>query len=432
MQSPIISTKLQQIAEQAVKEPEKVFTDLMHLVDVEFLKEAYRKTRKEAAPGLDGITGQQYGEKLEANLEALYERMRKGQYRAPAVKRIWLDKENGKKRPIGIPEFEDKVVQQAVSMLLTAVYEQDFSNASYGYRPGRSPQQAIQKLWDECNRVNISWIVDVDVSGFFDSLDHEQMQGILKQRVNDGGIRRYIGKWLNAGVVEGGNLSYPKQGTPQGGVISPILANIYLHHVLDEWIEKEVQPRLKGKSFLIRFADDFVIGCEREEDAQRVMEVLPKRFGRFHLKINPDKTRLVPFRRPNRQQKRGKGEGTFDFLGFTHYWARSRNGGWVIKRKTAQKRLRRSMKAIWEWCRENRHQPVQEQFKMLSLKLNGHYQYYGIRSNYQRLYKVYRWTYRAWRYWLGKRCSKGKISWEKFKLFEQAYPLPKPRIVHSI
>lgn len=220
MQSPIISTKLQQIAEQAVKEPEKVFTDLMHLVDVEFLKEAYRKTRKEAAPGLDGITGQQYGEKLEANLEALYERMRKGQYRAPAVKRIWLDKENGKKRPIGIPEFEDKVVQQAVSMLLTAVYEQDFSSASYGYRPGRSPQQAIQKLWDECNRVNISWIVDVDVSGFFDSLDHEQMQGILKQRVNDGGIRRYIGKWLNAGVVEGGNLSYPKQGTPQGGVMT--------------------------------------------------------------------------------------------------------------------------------------------------------------------------------------------------------------------
>ena len=218
MQSQIISTKLQQIAEQAANEPEKIFTDLMHLVDVEYLKEAYRRTRKDAAPGLNGVTAQQYAENLDANLQALYERMRKGQYRAPAVKRIWIDKENGKKRPIGIPEFEDKVVQRAVSMLMEAVYEQDFSEASYGFRPGRSAHLALQKLWEECNRINIGWIIDADVSGFFDSLDHQQLQEIIKQRVNDGGIRRYIGKWLNAGVVDGESLSYPNQGTQQGGV----------------------------------------------------------------------------------------------------------------------------------------------------------------------------------------------------------------------
>ena len=201
---------------------------------------------------------------------------------------------------------------------------------------------------------------------------------------------------------------------------------------MDEWFVKEVQPRMRGRCFLIRFADDIIVGCEREEDARRVMEVMPKRYERFHLTINTDKTRLVPFRRPSNQQEGGKGEGTFDFLGFTHYWARSRKGTWVMKRKTAQKRLRRSLKAIWQWCRENRHQPVREQFKMLSLKLSGHYQYYGIRSNYLRLSKVYRYAYKAWRYWLSRRCNKGKIPWEKFKLFELVYPLPKPRIVHAI
>jgi len=432
MQSPIVSTELQQIAEQAVKEPDKVFTDIMHLVDVDFLREAYQRTRKDAAPGLDGVTARQYGEKLDENLQALYERMRKGQYRAPAVKRIWLDKENGKKRPIGIPEFEDKVVQGAVSMLLGAVYEQDFYDVSYGFRPGRNPHQALQKLWEECMRWNIGWIIDADVSGFFDSLEHHQLQDILKQRVNDGGVRRYIGKWLNAGVVDGESLSYPKQGTPQGGVVSPMLTNIYLHHVLDEWYVKEVKPRLKGHSFLIRFADDFVVGCEREDDARKVMEVLPKRFARFLLTINPDKTRLVPFGRPSFRQEAGKGKGTFDFLGFTHYWAKSRRGTWVIKRKTARKRLRRTLKAIWQWCRINRHQPVGEQYQMLKLKLNGHYQYYGIRGNYRWLKRVYDYVYRAWRYWLSRRCSKGSIPWEKFRLFELVYPLPRPSIIHAI
>ena len=212
MRSPIVSTKLQHIAEQAQQEPDQINTNLMHWVDVEFLREAYRETRKDAAPGLDGMTAQEYGQNLAEKLQALYERMRRGQYRAPAVKRIWLEKENGKMRPIGISEFEDKIVQRAVSMLLGAVYEQDFNDFSYGFRPGRNPHQALQKVWEESNRINIGWILDVDIRGFFDSLDHQQIQEILKQRVNDGGIRRYIGKWLNAGVVDGGSLAIRSKG----------------------------------------------------------------------------------------------------------------------------------------------------------------------------------------------------------------------------
>jgi RNA-directed DNA polymerase len=432
MRSPIVSTKLQQIAEQAVNEPDRVFTHLMYLVDVDFLKEAYRRTRKDAAPGMDGITAEQYAENLDENLQTLYDQMRKGQYRAPAVKRIWLDKEDGRKRPIGIPEFEDKIVQRAVSMLLGAVYEQDFHGFSHGFRPGHSPHQALAEIWKQCMGMNIGWIIDADVSGFFDNLSHPRLQEIIKQRVNDGGILRYIGKWLNAGVVDGERLSYPEKGTPQGGVISPILANIFLHHVLDEWLVKEVRPCLKGRCFLCRFADDFIIGFEREEDARRVMEVLPKRFARFELTIHPEKTRLVPFQKPGCQQEAGKGKGSFVFLGFTHYWAKSRRNNWVIKRKTAPKRLRRSMKNVWEWCRQNRHEPLREQYRMLCLKLNGHYQYYGIQGNFVMLRLLYKHVEKTWRYWLSHRSSKGGIPWEKFDTLRILYPLPTPRIIHRI
>lgn len=432
MGSQIVSTKLQRIAEQAVNEPDKVFTSLMYLVDVDFLKEAYQHVRKDAAPGLDGVTAQQYGENLEENLQNLFEQMRTGRYRAPAVKRIWIEKEDGRKRPIGILEIEDKVVQRAVSMLLGAVYEQDFYDFSHGFRPGHSPHQALHEIWGQCMGMNIGWIIDADVSGFFDSLSHSQLQEIIKQRVNDGGILRYIGKWLNAGVVDGKSLSYSESGTPQGGVISPILANIYLHHVLDEWFEKEVRPRMKGRCFLCRFADDFIIGFEREEDARRVMEVLPKRFARFELTIHPEKTRLVAFQKPNVQQVAGKGEGTFVFLGFTHYWGKSVRNNWVIKRKTAPKRQRRSMRNVWDWCRQNRHSPLREQYRMMCLKLKGHYQYYGIRGNYLMMSLLYGHARKAWRYWLSHRSSKGGLNWEKFAQLETVYPLPKPRIVHAI
>ena len=430
--SPTISTKLRKIAEQAVRYPDTVFTTLMHHIDVAFLREAYRRTRKNAAPGVDGVTARGYAEHLEENLEDLHARMRSGQYKAPPVKRVWLDKEGGKKRPIGIPAFEDKIVQRAVAMLLEAVYEQEFHDFSYGFRPGRNPHQALHALREQCMELNIGWIVDADVSGFFDNIDHGCLRTIVKQRVNDGGVLRFIGKWLNAGVLEGQTLTHPETGSPQGGVISPMLSNIYLHHVLDHWFVRDVQPRMKGRCFLIRYADDFTIGCERQSDARRVLDVLSKRFARFGLTIHPEKTKLVSFRKPGPKQGSGRGDGTFDFLGFTHYWATSRRGYWVVKRQTARKRLNRAIKALWQWCRANMHRPIVEQHKDLCQKLQGHYQYYGLRSNYEAMKVVFRRTQYAWRHWLSRRDRKHVITWEKFWKLLEKFPLPRPRIIHNI
>jgi len=255
--SPIVLQE-QQLAQQAVQYPTMVFTTLAHRMDVEWLREAFARTRKDAAPGIDQVTAQEYAEHLEANLADLHERLRTGRYEAPPVKRTYLDKEDGTKRPIGIPACEDKIVQRAVVMLLGAIYEQDFKDCSYGFREGRSPHQALHALREQCLEMGLGWIVDADVSAYFDSLDHQQLLEIIQQRVKDGSILSLIEQWLKAGVIENGSLSYPERGSPQGGVVSPLAANIYLHHVLDEWYEREVQPRLKGRSILLRFADDFV------------------------------------------------------------------------------------------------------------------------------------------------------------------------------
>jgi RNA-directed DNA polymerase len=430
--SPTISTTLQRIAQQAIQYPAMVFTTLAHLMDVDFLREAYRRTRKDAAPGSDGVTAAAYAEHLEANLTDLYERLRSGRYRAPPVKRTWLDKEDGSQRPIGMPAFEDKIVQRAVTMLWGAVYEQDFHDCSHGFREGHSPHQALQELREQCMEWTIGWIVEADVSGFFDSLDHGLLQDVIRKRVNDGGLLRLLGKWRHAGVLEGEQVTYPEQGTPQGGVVSPLLANIFLHEVLDAWYERDVRPRMRGRTFLIRVADDVVIGCEREEDARRLMAVLPKRVARFGLTIHPTKTVLVTFRRPVSHAESDTGNGTFELLGFTHYWTKSRRGSWVIKRKTASKRLRRTMKALWQWCRDQRHTPLTVQHRILCQKLRGHYQYYGIRGNYPRLEQLYEHAGHAWRYWLSRRSHKSAIPWEKFDRLHVRFPLPAPRILHVI
>jgi group II intron reverse transcriptase/maturase len=281
------------------------------------------------------------------------------------------------------------------------------------------------------------WIVEVDIRKFFDTLDRGCLREMLKRRVRDGVLLRLIGKWLSAGVWEEGVLTHPEAGTPQGGVISPLLANIYLHYVLDEWWFKEVKPRLLGRAFLIRYADDFVIGFENEADARRVMEVLPKRFGRYGLTIHPDKTRLVPFVRPQQRTSRDKpgGEtrpGTFDFLGFTHYWGKSRKGNGVIKRRTAASRLGRFAKAIGEWCRGNRHRPVPEQHQRLSQKLQGHDAYYGITGNYDLLHRLRRVVTRIWKKWLSRRSRKGRLNWERMRALLDRFPLPPARVVHSV
>jgi RNA-directed DNA polymerase len=432
LRSPTVTTKLQRLAKQAHRNPERVFTNLAHLIDVDFLREAYRRTRKSSAAGIDGVTAKQYAAHLDENLHDLHERLRNGRYQAAPVVRVWIEKEDGGRRPIGKPAFEDKIVQRAVAMLLAAIDEQDFSDCSYGFRPGRSPHDALHTVRARCMGEGIGWLVDADVSGYFDSIDRTRLREVLRRRVHDGSIMRLIGKWLRAGVMEEGVLQHSETGVVQGGVISPVLANIFLHHVLDEWFEREVQPRLQGRSFLTRFADDWIIGCELETDAQRLMAVLPKRFARFGLSLHREKTVLIRFRKPTTRKGSGNGNGTFDFLGLTHYWTQSRRGYGVIKRRTARKRLRRTNKALWRWCRANRHLPLKVQHRMLGQKLQGHFQYDGIRGNYRRLAEVRHQAEEAWRYWLSRRSHKSAISWEKFQKLKAVLGLPTPKIVHQI
>jgi RNA-directed DNA polymerase len=295
MESEDVSTKQQRIAELARIHPEVSFTSLAYHIDVEWLHEAYLRTRKDGAVGIDEQTAEDYQKNLGQNLRSLLEQAKSGGYRAPPVRRVHIPKgTSGKEtRPIGIPTFEDKVLQRAVAMVLEPLYEQEFLNCSYGFRPGRSAHDALQALWEQAMGIGGGWIIDLDIRKFFDTMDHAHIRGILKRRVSDGVILRLIGKWLNAGVWEKGETSYPEKGTPQGGVISPMLSNIYLHEVLDKWFEEVVRPRLKGKGFLIRYADDGLLCFENEEDARRVMEVLPKRFAKYGLTIHPEKTRMV-------------------------------------------------------------------------------------------------------------------------------------------
>ena len=426
--SQTVSTKLQRIAKEAEDNPQMVFTTLAHHMDINFLREAYRRTRKDSTPGVDGITAEQYREDLEENLKDLHERLKSGRYKAPPVVRAWLEKDNGKQRPIGKPTLEDKIVQRAVVMLMEPIYEQVFHTFSHGYRKGRSPHGAIKELRENLIKLGIKWVLIGDITGLFDNLDHEILRNLIKKRMNDGTLLRLIGKWLNAGVMEGGTLHHPEQGTPQGGVVSPILSNIFLHYVLDDWYEKEVKPRMSGRSFLIRWADDFIIGFEYRSDAERVMDVLPKRFGKYKLSLQKEKTSLVEFSKPYNKEE-AKERGTFDFLGLTWYWGKGLKGYWVIKKKTARKRLSRFIKRMWVWCRENLHEPIEEQYMTISSKLRGHYQYYGVRSNYESLEKVYRHTIRAWRRWLSRRSRKGKVTFEDLR---KSHPLPLPRIVHNI
>jgi group II intron reverse transcriptase/maturase len=423
-----ISTRLQKIATTASWRPKLALTTLAHHMDEAWMLEAYRRTRKDGAVGVDRETAEEFAANLEGNLRALLDEAKAGTYRAPPVRRVYIPKDGGKTRPIGIPTFRDKVLQRAVAMVLEAVYEQDFLDCSYGFRPGRSPHQALEALRQQAMAMGGCWVVELDIQSFFDTMGHVHLREILQGRVRDGVLCRLIGKWLNAGVLEGGVVHHPEQGSPQGGVISPLLANILLHEVLDEWFETVVKPRLKGRAFMVRFADDAVLGFSTEEDARKVLAVLPKRFGRYGLTLHPEKTRLVDFRRPAIGRPT---PGTFDFLGFTHYWAATRKGGLTIKRRTMKKRLGRAIRRIWEWCREYRHEPLSKQHEELASKVEGHYQYYGITGNFPSLVHYWRAVERAWRFWLSRRSQRAHMTWERFKRLPQLV-LPRPRITHSI
>jgi RNA-directed DNA polymerase len=431
-----VSTKLHRIATLAKEACGRVLTTLAHHIDGAFLREAFRRTRKDGAVGVDGQTADAYAQNLEENLAALLDRFQSGTYHAPPVRRAYIPKDGGTTaRPIGVPTFEDKVLQRAVAMVVEAVYEQDFLDCSYGFRPKRSPHQALQALWDGIMRMHGGWIVKVDIQHCFDTLDHQHLRSFLDQRVRDGVIRRVIDKWLKAGVLEQGSVRHPEAGTPQGSGISPLLMNVYMHHVLDVWFEQVVRPRCEGMVVLYRFADDAVILCASERDAQRIVHVLPKRCAKYGLQLHPDKTRVIRFTRPPYASQGPRHEqadwpGTFEFLGFIHYWGRSRQGNWVVKRKTAAARFTRSLARIKEWCRRHRHQKVAWQHQQLVLKLRGHYAYYGITGNLRALRRLRAEVERVWRKWLNRRSQRGGMTWERFARLRERYPLPPARIMH--
>jgi group II intron reverse transcriptase/maturase len=429
-----VSPKLERIAKLAKEAPEMALTSLSHHIDIDWLREAYRRTRKDGARGVDGTSADEYATNLEDNLRSLLDRAKSGTYRAPPVKRVHIPKGDGKEtRPIGIPTFEDKVLQRAAAMALEAVYERDFLDCSYGFRPGRSAHQALEALQHELICMRGGWVLEVDIRKFFDTLDHAHLREILRRRVRDGVLLRLIGKWLNAGVLEGRELSYPDAGTPQGGVISPLLANVYLHEVLDVWFEREVKPRLGGHAALFRYADDAVIVFSREDDARRIMDVLPKRFGKYGLTLHSTKTKLTEFRRPDRRPPEEGDDGqrprSFDLLGFTHRWTVSRRGKWVVKQQTARDRFGRALKRVADWCRRNRHLAVKQQWQTLSQKLRGHFGYYGITGNSDAIQRFRNDVWRVWRKWLDRRSHRARMSWDRMALLTKRYPLPPARIM---
>jgi group II intron reverse transcriptase/maturase len=434
-----VLTKRQRIATIAKQHIGEPLTLLHHYIDEAWLRAAYYSLRKDSAPGIDRQTWEEWGENLAENVKSLLNRAKSGSYKAPAVRRAEIPKPGSKeKRKLGIPTIEDKVLQKGVLMILEPIYELEFYDFSFGFRSGKSQHQALDYLWQGIMRNRIQWIIDLDIRKFFDTVKHEILHKLLGKRVRDGVITRLIGKWLKAGVLQDGSICYSDEGTPQGGIISPLLSNIYLHEALDKWYSQVVQPRIRGGSTMARFADDAILGFETEKEAKKVLEALEKRFALYGLKLHPQKTRIVYFEKP--ESRAGKSDrpltrpGSFDFLGFTHYWGKSRKGNWIVKKKTSSKKFREKLRKINEWCKENRHQPVRYQHEKLCTKLKGHYGYYGVTGNMRGLQRYLHEVRRIWKKWLVRRCWKGKrLNWERFKeMVKNSFPLPPARVVHSI
>lgn len=427
-----MSPKLQAVAARAQRSPQERMLALAHVLDPSLFELAYKRIEGRAAIGVDGVTKEAYGLELQGNLEGLHERMKRGQYRHQPIRRVQIPKSPGKTRPIGISTVEDKVVQNALTMVLTALYEPVFLPCSHGFRPGRKAHDALRAVQHGLYECRWKFILEADIQSFFDSLERPKLMEMLRERVADESFLRLVGKCLHVGVLDGLAYTEPEVGTAQGSTLSPMLGNIYLHHVLDVWFEGEVRPRLRGGVQLVRYADDFVIGFEREDDARRVQAVLGQRLAKYGLTLHPGKTRLLDMRRPSREQKGGKGPNTFDFLGFTAYWRQSRKGHWVPGMKTRKGRLATATKAIGDYCRLNRHAPVATQHAALQMRLRGHYGYFGINGNIQALDYVYRQVRRLWRYWLSRRSQRGRMSWERYTELLEKWPLPQPRVTVTL
>ena len=426
-------TDIDRIAELAKEDPKRQFYSIAHLITVEKLYEAFRSLRKNASDGIDGVTYVEYEANAEENIRQLHGRLVAGKYQVQPLRRVYIPKENGKQRPISIPSLEDKIVQKVVVDLMNAIYEQDFLDCSYGFRPGRSQHQALEEVGRVICTRPTGWILELDIQSYFDKIVRGILIEMVEKRVSDGSVLRLIQKWIKVGVIEDGKLLMSETGTGQGQPISPLLANIYLHHVLDVWFEEVVKPGLKGEAYEIRFADDAILCFQHREDAEKVMRVLPKRFEKFGLTLHPEKTRLIEFGRyaARNAKKQGKRPATFDFLGLTHLCARSLKGKFTVHVRTMAKRLRRGLKAIADWCQQHRHEPVSEQQKTLNAKLRGHYQYYGRPSNYCCIMQFYRRVRRIWWEWLSRRTRGRRLTWERYSALLRQHPLLLPRITHS-
>lgn len=427
-----MSTGLCKVAERAKREPAGRFHSLAHLIDVELLAGAFARLRNDAAVGVDGITKEHYGQELESKLKDLHERLRTKRYRHQPIQRVHIPKEKGRTRPIGISTIEDKVVQNALRTVLEAVYEQDFLDCSYGFRPGRSAHDAVRALTRAVDVGEANWILEFDIASFFDSVSRSHLSQMLQRRVADGSMLRLVGKCLHVGVLDGEEFSEPSVGTVQGSTLSPLLGNVYLHHVLDLWFAEEVKPRLRGKAILVRYADDGCFGFERQDDAQRVMAVLSQRLERFGLTLHPQKTRLLDFRRPPRSRGEGRSPTTFDFLGFCWYWRRTRTGSWTVACKTRRARLMRAIRAVYEWCRDHRHLPVSEQHASLVRRVQGHFNYFGVNGNGPSLRRFHNRVWCSWYKWLNRRSQRARLTWKRYKDLLRDFPLPMPRIVVRI
>lgn len=425
-----VRTRQEHIAHIAKKYADSPTTTLSYHMDMLWMREAFSRLKKDSATGIDGVTVQDYATELESNLADLLERAKSGRYRPPPGKRVQIPKNEKETRPISISTTENKVLERAVTMLLEPIYETEFRDCSYGFRPKRSAHQALDVLREKMMGMKGGWVLDVDLRKFFDTIPHAQLMELLRLRVKDGVVLRLIVKWLRAGVLEEGVFTLNEEGTPQGGVISPMLSNIYLHTVLDVWFEEIIKPRLKGEAHLIRFADDFVMIFKDLADAQRVLEVLPKRFEKFGLSIHPDKTRLVDFCHP---WESGRKPETFDFLGFTHYWGKTRKGGYSTRKKTSSKKMRRSLKEMHLWCKKHRHKALEWQFTKLCQKLQGHYAYYGVTGNYRSVAEFRHLVIRIWRHWLNRRSRKRDgMGWNRFHvLLTGKFQFQPARIVHK-
>jgi group II intron reverse transcriptase/maturase len=397
------------------------------------LYEAFRSLRKDASAGVDEVTYEDYAKQAVENIQGLWEKLKGKTYRAQPLRRIYIPKEDGKQRAISIPALEDKIVQKATVRLLNAIYESDFLPCSYGSRPGRSPHQALDEVDRILFREPISCVLEIDIVSYFDAIVREHLMEMVERRISDTSILRLLKKWINVGVIDEGRLLVNKTGTGQGQVVSPLLANIYLHFILDQWFEDEVKPRLKGKAFAVRYVDDVLLCFQHKEDAQKVLTVLEKRFSKYGLSLHPEKTRLVEFGRSalTMAERTKTQPATFEFLGFVHISARSRRGKFMVKVKTMKKRLKRSLTAAEQWCKEHRHDPVKDQQTTLNAKLRGHYQYYGRASNNRALRQFFNGVRGIWKKWLNRRTRGTTLDWDKYLQLLRRHPLLPPRITHS-